>query len=83
MPFEGFSYAGYFTPESEADRQKVNAWIRTSGRFDAVIDFDAIARDPDRPSRLSAAVDGGDHLHPSAVGYRIMGEAVDLKLFTR
>lgn len=83
MPFEGFSYAGYFSPESEADRQKVNAWIRTSGRFDAVIDFDAIARDPDRPSRLSAAVDGGDHLHPSAVGYRIMGEAVDLKLFTR
>ena len=83
MPFEGFSYAGYFTPESEADRQRVNAWIRTSGRFDAVIDFDAIARDPDRPSRLSAAVDGGDYLHPSAAGYRIMGEAVDLKLFVR
>ena len=83
MPFEGFSFAGYFTPEGEADRQKVNAWIRTSGRFDAVIDFDAATRDPERPSRLSASVDGGDHLHPSAAGYRIMGEAVDLTLFTR
>ena len=83
MPFEGFSYAGYFTPESEADRHKVNAWIRTSGRFDAVIDFDALTRDPERPARLSAAVDGGDHLHPSAAGYRIMGEAVDLALFTK
>ena len=83
MPFEGFSYAGYHTPGSEADRQQVNAWIRTSGRFDAVIDFDALTRDPERPARLSAAVDGGDHLHPSAAGYRIMGEAVDLTLFTR
>ena len=81
MPFEGFTYAGYYTPEGEADRQKVNAWMRTSGRFDAVIDFDALTGDPDRPARLSAAVDGGDHLHPSAAGYRIMGEAVDLKLF--
>jgi lysophospholipase L1-like esterase len=83
MPFEGFTYAGYYTPEGEADRRRLNEWIRTSGRFDAVIDFDAITGDPERPSRLSAAVDGGDHLHPSAAGYRIMGEAVELKLFTR
>ena len=83
MPFEGFSYAGYFTPESEAERQTVNAWMRTSGRFDAVIDFDALTRDPERPSRLSAAVDGGDHLHPSPAGYRIMAEAIDLALFAR
>jgi lysophospholipase L1-like esterase len=81
MPFEGFTYAGYYTPEGEADRQKANAWIRTSGRFDGVIDFDAATRDPDRPLRLSTAVDGGDHLHPSAAGYRIMAEAVDLSLF--
>ncbi len=83
MPFEGFTYAGYYTQEAEADRQRVNAWFRTSGRFDAVIDFDAVTRDLAQPARLSAAVDGGDHLHPSAAGYRIMGEAVDLKLFTR
>jgi lysophospholipase L1-like esterase len=81
MPFDGFT--SYFTPESEADRQAVNAWIRTSGELDGVIDFDAITRDPAQPSRLSAAVDGGDHLHPSAAGYRIMAEAIDLGLFAK
>ena len=79
MPFEGFR--AYDTPEAEADRQAVNAWIRGSGRFDAVIDFDRVTRDPDRPSRLSAAVDGGDHLHLSPAGYRRMAEAIDLALF--
>lgn len=79
MPFEGFSM--YYTPDAEADRTKINDWIRTSGTFDTVIDFDAITRDPKNPSRLSAAVDGGDHLHPSAVGYRIMADAIDLRLF--
>ena len=79
MPFEGF--ASYYTPEAEADRQRVNAWIRTSGRFDGVIDFDAATRDPARHSRLSSRVDGGDHLHPSADGYRIMADAIDLALF--
>lgn len=81
MPFDGFT--AYFTPESEADRQAVNAWIRTSGELDGVIDFDAITRDPAQPSRLSAAVDGGDHLHPSADGYRIMADAIDLGLFAK
>ena len=79
LPFEGSE--GYFTPDGEADRQTVNEWIRTGGRFDGVIDFDAVTRDPENPSRLSSAVDGGDHLHPSAAGYRIMAEAVDLELF--
>ena len=78
-PFEGFT--AYYAPESEADRQKVNAWIRTSGQFDAVIDFDAICRDPAHPTRLRAEVDSGDHLHPSAAGYQIMADAIDLKLF--
>jgi lysophospholipase L1-like esterase len=80
LPFEGA--ANYFTADGEADRQRINAWIRTGGRFDAVIDFDAATRDPERPSRLSAAVDGGDHLHPSAAGYRIMADAIDLGLFS-
>lgn len=79
MAFEGFSM--YYAADREADRQKVNAWIRTSGRFDGVIDFDAVTRDPASPARLSAAVDGGDHLHPSAAGYRIMAESIDLALF--
>lgn len=79
MPWEGF--AMYDTPESEAERRKVNEWIRTSGRFDAVIDFDAVACDPANPGRLSAETDGGDHLHLSAQGYRIIGESIELRLF--
>jgi lysophospholipase L1-like esterase len=80
MPFGGFK--AYFTPDSEAARQEVNRWIRTSGAFDGVIDFDAIARDPADPTRLSAATDGGDHLHLSAAGYQLIADAIDLSLFT-
>ncbi len=79
LPFEGFDR--YFDAQSEADRQAVNAWIRTGGAFDAVIDFDAAMRDPQRPARLKAEVDVGDRLHPGPAGYRVMGEAVDLALF--
>jgi lysophospholipase L1-like esterase len=71
----------YFNPELEAARQEVNAWVRGSGHFDAFIDFDAATRDPRQPSRLSAAVDGGDHLHPGPEGYKIMADVVDLELF--
>ncbi len=71
----------YFNPGLEAARQEVNAWIRNSGRFDAVIDFDAATRDPQKPPNLSAAVDGGDHLHPGPEGYRIMAGSIDQRLF--
>jgi len=79
-PFMGMDY---YHPDTlnEADRQAVNSWIRTSGAFDAVIDFDAALRDPARPDRLSPAYDSGDHLHPSSAGYKAMAEAMDLKLF--
>ncbi len=79
LPF-GDSF--YFTPDGEADRQKVNQWIRASGAFDGVIDFDQVTRDPAAPSHLAAASDSGDHLHPGAAGYRIMSDSVDLGLFT-
>jgi len=68
-------------PENEAMRQAVNRWIRTSGAFDAVIDFDMATRDPEHPDRLLPAYDSGDHLHPSDAGYRAMGESIDLALF--
>lgn len=71
----------YFTPELEADRQAINQWIRNSGEFDGVIDFDAAMRDPADPSRLLPGVDSGDHLHPSSDGYKKMADAIDLKLF--
>src|SRR5690606_6488322 len=78
LPFGG---SFYDSPEREAARQEVNEWIRTSGRFDAVIDLDAALRDPANPSRLRPEADTGDHLHPNETGHRLMAEAVDLSLF--
>jgi lysophospholipase L1-like esterase len=66
---------------AEADREAVNHWIRTSGRFDAVIDFDAATRDPAQPTRLLAAYDTGDHLHLSPEGFNAMANAIPLDLF--
>jgi lysophospholipase L1-like esterase len=78
-PYEG---AGYSRPEGEVIRETVNNWIRTSGAFDAVVDFEAVTRDPNQPKHLRADFDPGDHLHPNDAGYRAMGEAIDLDIFT-
>jgi lysophospholipase L1-like esterase len=79
-PYVGGDY--YHPAEAnEDDRQKVNAWIRTPGHFDAVVDFDAVVRDPAHPTKMLPAADSGDHLHPGPAGYRMMGEAVPLTLF--
>jgi lysophospholipase L1-like esterase len=80
-PFEGTIFPGYYTPEGEAKRQAVNHWIRTSGAYDAVVDFDAAVRDPASPTRMLPAYDSGDHLHPNDAGYQAMANAVDLRLF--
>jgi lysophospholipase L1-like esterase len=77
-PFEG---AGYFTQAGEEKRQTVNDFIRNSGEFDAVIDFDAAIRDPANPSRMLPAYDSGDNLHPSDAGYDAMADAIDLHIF--
>jgi lysophospholipase L1-like esterase len=81
-PYTG---SGYYHPGplSEADRQTVNQWIRAVGHFDAVIDFDAVVRDPLHPDQLLPAFDCGDHLHPSPAGYKAMGNAIPLDLFSR
>ncbi|MGD0647901.1 MAG: SGNH/GDSL hydrolase family protein [Acidobacteriaceae bacterium] len=81
-PYTGSDYY-HPGPLSEADRQTINAWIRTPGHFDAVIDFDAVVRDPAHPDHLLPAYDCGDHLHPSPAGYKAMGESIPLTLFTR
>ena len=80
MPYAGSAYY-HPGPASEQDRQALNAWIRAPGRFDAVIDFDKLTRDPADPSKLSPAYDSGDGLHPSVAGYKAMGDAVPLDLF--
>jgi lysophospholipase L1-like esterase len=78
LPFGG---SFYDSEDREAAWKKVNEWIRTGGRFDAVIDLDAALRDPVHPLRLLPSADSGDHLHPSETGHRMMAEAVDLSLF--
>ncbi len=78
-PYEG---AGYSRPEGEAIREALNNWIRTGGAFDAVVDFEAVTRDPNNPKRLRADFDPGDHLHPNDAGYKAMGDAFDLSVFT-
>jgi lysophospholipase L1-like esterase len=82
IPYGGFAL--YHPAEvNEADRQAVNAWIRAPGHFDAIVDFDALMRDPAHPDRMRTEVDSGDHIHPSIAGYRAMAEAVPLALFVR
>jgi lysophospholipase L1-like esterase len=78
LPFGGSSYD---SPAHETARQTVNEWIRTSGKFDAVIDLDAAVRNPANPTRLLPAYDSGDHLHLSVAGYQAMADAIDLELF--
>ena len=77
LPYEG---AGYYSPAGEAIREAVNAWIRTSGAFDGIIDFDAVMRDPADPLRLNPAYDSGDHLHPNDAGYQAMADAINLDM---
>jgi lysophospholipase L1-like esterase len=71
-PFGG---AFYETPDGETEREAVNQWIRSSGEFDAVIDFDKLTRDPAHPQQFLPAYDSGDHLHPGDAGYEAMGRA--------
>lgn len=80
LPYVGSDYY-HPGPASEADRAAVNGWIRATGHFDAVIDFDKLTRDPQHPDRLLPAYDSGDHLHPGVAGYRAMGEFVPPSLF--
>lgn len=71
----------YSHPNREATRQRVNGWIRNSGRFDGVVDFDAAVRDPANETVLNTLYDSGDHLHLNPAGYVAMAGAVDLELF--
>jgi lysophospholipase L1-like esterase len=84
-PFEDATFLGpvisFYTPEKEAVRQQVNAWIRGSSEFDGVIDFDAVLRDPSHPTRLLPEYDSGDHLHANDAGYVASGNAISLALF--
>jgi lysophospholipase L1-like esterase len=71
---------GYYSDSAEALRQAANQWIRTSGAFDGVVDFDKAVAAPDDPAALAPAYDSGDHLHPNAAGMQALADAVDLSL---
>lgn len=81
-PFEGAlpgtPLDNYYNTDKDKLRQQINAWIRTSGEFDVVVDFDALTRDPSRPTRLNPKFDSGDHLHPGDRGNKAMAEAINL-----
>ena len=77
-PYQG---AGYYTEQGEHIRQAINQWIRSSGTFDGVIDFEKAVQDPSNPQRYLPANEHGDHLHPNDTGYRVMGNSIDLNLF--
>jgi lysophospholipase L1-like esterase len=77
-PFNGNSYYNQY---SELCRNTVNQWIRTRGNYDGFIDFDKVMRNPQDTTRLVSSYQN-DGLHPDAAGYKVMGESIDLNLFT-
>lgn len=80
-PLGGYDVPGFWSDAKDAVRQEVNKWIRNSGTFDGVIDFDAVVRDPDHPSKLSDRFASKDHGHPNDAGYQAMADAINLALF--
>lgn len=74
-------FQDFYSAEKEKVRQEVNAWIRSGGEFDGVIDFDAAAHDPNHPTQLLPAFDSGDHLHVNNAGNVAQGNAISLALF--
>jgi lysophospholipase L1-like esterase len=80
LPFKDDTL-GFYSAENERKRAALNRWIRTSGEYDGVIDFDAAIRDRTDPLRLDPAYDSGDHLHPNDAGMAVLAAAVPLRLF--
>jgi lysophospholipase L1-like esterase len=81
LPFKGVP--GYWNETGEQIREEVNQWIRTSGAFDAVVDFATLMASAGDPQTMNPAYDSGDHLHPNDTGYQAMADAIDLRLLLR
>ncbi|HWS33363.1 MAG TPA: SGNH/GDSL hydrolase family protein [Actinoplanes sp.] len=81
LPFGG-AQERYNNPANRLKRRALNTWIRNSGEYDAVIDFDAAVRDPAAPERMQLKYDSGDGLHPNDLGTAALATAVPLTLFT-
>ncbi len=74
----GTPLGDYYSLDKDVLRQEINRWIRESGAFDGIVDFDRLLRDPSHPAQLAPAFDSGDHLHPGNSGNKAMADAVDL-----
>jgi len=81
LPFDGTTFANYWTVEGEKKREAINDWLRTTSSIDGLIDFDRAVQDPSRPTWIKTEFDSGDHLHPGDLGYKAMADSIDLKLF--
>jgi len=83
-PFEGAldgsPLEGYYSEKRDKLRLEVNEWIKTSGEFDAVVDLDAIIRDPARPEHFKAEYDSGDHLHAGPAGNKAIADAMTMEV---
>jgi lysophospholipase L1-like esterase len=77
-PYVGAAYA---SDPGESVRMAVNAWIRSSGAFDAVVDYDKVTQDTDNPKQFRAGYNNTDHLHPNDAGYKAMADSIDLSMF--
>jgi lysophospholipase L1-like esterase len=78
-PYQGAAYA---SPEGEAVREAYNQWIKTGGAFDGVIDFAPAVALASNPLTFDPQYNIRDHLHPNDAGYKVMGDAIDLKVIT-
>lgn len=77
------SLTAYSHPNRDRTRQKVNNWIRTSGLFDAVIDFDRVIRDNDDPGVLKKEFDSGDRLHPNTEAFKALADSFPVDIFQK
>jgi lysophospholipase L1-like esterase len=77
-PYEG---AAYYSAAGEVIRSTVNNWIRTSGAYDAYVDFDMVTRDPANPKHFRSEFNIRDNLHPNDTGYAAMADSIDLSIF--
>jgi lysophospholipase L1-like esterase len=77
-PYKG---AHYFMPEGEAVRETYNAWIKTGGTFDGVVDFAPSVADKTDATTFDASFNLNDKLHPNDAGYQAMANTIDLGLF--
>ncbi len=77
LPYQG---AAYYSEQGEETRLAVNEWIRNSGEYDGVIDFEKSTRDPQNPQSMREVITS-DNLHPNDMGYKDMAEIIELSLF--